>query len=74
MAKYTEDDLYTNDKDLRQCPCCNEIYERQDMNFTTDCHGITYRLVCYKCYDKLMAKGYDGEYYTEADECIDEDY
>ena len=24
--------------------------------------------------DELMEKGYDGEYYTEADECIDDDY
>lgn len=72
--QYTENDLYTSDKDLRQCPCCNGIYERQDMEFTRDCHGITFRLVCYKCYPKLMAKGYDGVYYTEADECIDEYY
>jgi hypothetical protein len=26
------------------------------------------------CYYKLMNKGFDGEYYTEADECIDWDY
>jgi len=58
----------------RICANCQKMYEREDMNFTTDCHGITFRLVCYKCYDKLMAKGYDGEYYTEWDECIDEDY
>lgn len=25
-------------------------------------------------YDEDMGKGYDGEYYTEADECIEEDY
>ena len=24
--------------------------------------------------DKLMKKGYDGEYYSELDECIDCDY
>ncbi len=70
--KYTLDDLYTSDKDLRQCSCCQGVYERQDMNFTTDCHGIPFRFVCYKCYDKLMEKGYDGEYYSEADECIDD--
>lgn len=44
------------------------------MIFTRDCHGITFRLVCLGCYDKVMYKGYDGEYYTEADECIDWDY
>ena len=25
-------------------------------------------------YDKVMGKGYDGAYYSEADECIEEDY
>ena len=44
------------------------------MEFTRDCHGITFRLVCFDCYEKLMEKGYDGQYYTEADECIDKDY
>lgn len=58
----------------RQCASCEKLYDRADMQFTTDCHGITFRLVCPECYDKLMAKGYDGEYYTEMDECIDDDY
>ncbi len=44
------------------------------MNFTKDCHGIPFRLVCFDCYTKLMEKGYDGEYYDESDECIDYDY
>lgn len=60
--------------DLRMCPVCNKEVERADMNFTRDCHGIPFRLVCWDCYDKLMAKGYDGQYYTEADECLDYDY
>lgn len=47
---------------------------RYDMLFTHDCHGIAFRLVCFDCYEKLMAKGYDGQYYDEADECLDEDY
>lgn len=42
--------------------------------FTRDCHGIPFRLVCSDCYDKVMDKGYDGEYYTEFDECIEPDY
>ena len=62
------------EKDIRICPCCNKEVERKDMGFTRDCHGITFRLVCFDCYEKLMAKGYDGRYYTEADECIDYDY
>ena len=45
------------------------------MVWTYDCHGITYRLVCYKCYDRIMEeKGYDGEFYTELDENIDDYY
>lgn len=48
--------------------------EDADMLFTHDCHGIAFRLVCFDCYEKLMAKGYDGQYYDEADECLDEDY
>lgn len=61
-------------EDKRICPCCEREVDRSDMDFTSDCHGITYRLVCFKCWEKLMKKGYDGEYYTEADECIEEDY
>ena len=57
-----------------ECPVCKGEFLREDMTFTRDCHGITYRLVCFDCYDKVMGKGYDGEYYTEADECIEEDY
>lgn len=62
------------DEDLRECPYCGNLVPRVDMSFTYDCHGIPFRLVCYDCYEKLMEKGYDGEYYTEADECIDWDY
>ena len=59
------------DKDLRICPVCGHEVERGDMNFTRDCHEITFRLVCNDCYDEIMyGRGYDGEYYTEADECI----
>ena len=60
--------------DIRECACCDKKVERNDMQFTRDCHGIPFRLVCMDCYNKLMEKGYDGEYYTEADECIDYDY
>lgn len=56
------------------CPVCGKEFQREDMDFTRDCHGITFRLVCFDCYDKVMGKGYDGAYYTEADEYIEEDY
>ena len=57
--------------DIRTCPVCGHTVQRSDMQFTRDCNGIPFRLVCWDCYDQLMAKGYDGEYYTEADENID---
>lgn len=58
------------EEDMRICPVCNKMVPRNEMSFTHDCHGIPFRLVCFDCYDELMDKGYDGEYYTEADECI----
>lgn len=58
-----------------ECPICGKQVDREEMSWTRDCHGITFRLVCGSCYDKVMGeKGYDGEYYTEADENIYEDY
>ena len=62
------------DEDMRVCPVCEKDVSRRDMLFTRDYHGIIFRLVCHKCYGKLMAKGYDGVYYSEADECLDADY
>lgn len=71
-----------------ECPICGKKIE-YDESFrevdylknnpvavmSTDCHGIPFRMVCMDCYDKIMdTKGYDGEYYTELDECIDYDY
>ena len=50
------------ERDIRICPCCNQETERSNMNFTRDCHGITFRLVCSSCWEKLMRKGFDGEY------------
>ena len=63
-----------HEKDIRICQYCKKETDRADMLFTHDCHGITFRLVCVKCWEKLMAKGYDGEYYTDADEQIENDY
>ncbi len=70
----TDDQDQEEEKDVRVCPVCEKEVERADMNFTRDCHGITFRLVCADCYRRLMAKGYDGEYYDEADEQIEADY
>ena len=62
------------EEDIRICQHCEKEVDRSEMLFTHDCHGIPFRLVCRKCYEKLMSKGFDGEYYTEADEQIDSDY
>lgn len=61
-------------KDIRICPACGKKVERAEMNFTRDCHGITFKLVCFDCWNRLMARGYDGEYYDEFDEQIEPDY
>ena len=58
----------------RVCEECEKSFPRSEMRFTKDCHCIPFRLVCFSCYDKVMEKGYDGEYYTELDECLDEVY
>lgn len=58
----------------RTCPVCGHRVRRGDMRYTRDCQGIPYRLVCWDCWAQLMAGGYDGEHYTEADECLDWDY
>lgn len=64
-----------DDDDIRECPVCGKKVPRNDMLFTHDCYGIPFRLVCCDCYEKLMAKGYDGERYVAGiDECIDYDY
>lgn len=60
---------------LRICQCCGKEVERESMMLTYDCHGIPFRYVCTECYEKIYSrKDYDGAYYTEADECIDDDY
>ena len=58
----------------RICPVCGKEVDREDMTFTRDCHGIPFRLVCWDCYDEIMDEGYDGQYYTSVDECLDDDY
>lgn len=34
------------ERDIRTCPVCSREVDREDMYFTKDCHGITFRLVC----------------------------
>lgn len=69
-----------NDEELawriRECPICGKKVDKDDMQMTRDCHGIPFRYVCQDCYEEIMYGdvGYDGEYYTELDECIDYDY
>lgn len=56
----------------RVCEECGKVFDRNEMCFTRDCHGLEFRLVCWNCYDSIMANGYDGEYYDESDECLDD--
>lgn len=60
--------------DIRTCPVCEKEVERNNMLFTSDCHGIPMRLVCFECWNKIMIGGYDGVYYDENDEQIEADY
>ena len=58
-----------------KCPVCGGSVRHIDLVQTRDCRGIPYRYVCPNCYDNIMEEqGYDGEYYSEFDECIDYDY
>lgn len=36
-----------------ECPICGKIVSREYMEFTRDCHGIPFRLVCVDCYDLI---------------------
>lgn len=57
------------------CPECGKEVRVHDMERTVDCHGIPFRRVCLDCYDRIMSdRGFDGEEYTAADECLDYDY
>jgi hypothetical protein len=56
------------------CQHCDKEVPKSAMRFTYDCHGIPFRFVCPSCYDELMERGYDGEYYDETMEQIDDDY
>ena len=71
---FSDDQTYKYMLNIQECSSCHKEFKRSDMAFTKDCHGIPFRLVCHSCHEKAMVKGYDGEYYTEADEQIDEDY
>ena len=60
--------------DCRVCQECEKLFPRHEMSWSYDCHGITFRLLCSECWERVMKKGYDGEYYDECDECLDYDY
>lgn len=47
------------ERDIRTCPVCEHEVDREDMYFTKDCHGIPFRLVCDRCYQRIMSKGYE---------------
>ena len=41
--------------DVRTCPVCGREVPRSDMDFSRDCHGITYRLLCFDCLEKIYS-------------------
>lgn len=64
------------DEMMRICPECGREVSRDNMAFTRDCQGITFRLLCIDCYDKVMNNEpfFDGQYYDEFDENIEPDF
>lgn len=68
--------LYYEDGDyICKCPKCDHECKESEMCRSYDCHGIPYRLVCANCYEQILnGNGYDGEYYDEWEENLDEDY
>ena len=36
------------------CPVCGKEVRRYQMERTHDCHGIPFRLVCGRCFDRIM--------------------
>ncbi len=58
---------------FEMCQRCGERVPGATLKWTKDCHGISYRKVCRRCYEWYRGRGYDGEYYTEADENIEPD-
>lgn len=60
--------------ELRECKRCGKLTPKFELSFSYDCHGIPFRPICLDCLEKVHIIGYDGEYYTEFDEQIDDDY
>lgn len=54
--------------DFEICPECNKEFPKERFHWTYDCHGITFRHLCPKCWNKAMAKGYDGQWYPDEDD------
>ena len=67
--------IYPHTLQKFNCPICGKEVRQRSTVWTYDCHGIPFRRVCENCYaEAVEPKGYDGEYYTELDECIDCDW
>ena len=62
------------EKTKTECKRCGKLHNREDLQFSYDYHGITFRLVCYKCMAEIDEIGYDGEKYSKFDECLEDDY
>jgi len=65
--------IHSHQLEKEPCPICGKEVRNIDMVMTVDCRGIPFRRVCSGCWiDIVDGKGYDGEYYDELDECIDD--
>lgn len=66
---------FETEERLIACDECGKKFHRNEMEFSKDCYGIPFRLLCVNCLDRIyQEKGYDGEYYTPYDENIEWDY
>jgi hypothetical protein len=57
-----------------KCKRCGATAMRSELSMSYDCHGIPFRLVCYKCSEEIDEIGFDGVPYSSSDENIDKDY
>ena len=60
--------------EMAECRKCGKEVPRAELEWSRDCHGIPFRPVCMDCMEEIDEVGYDGEYYDERDEQIDDDY
>lgn len=62
------------EKELRECPHCNNLVSEDVLTWVHDRYGILYK-VCWDCYGEVVEEISHYEYdYMDAGEYLDEDY